>query len=147
MTARERLAELAETSGLRLLDEADPVWEQCINAIGQAVHARVSAAMGYGDTITGPAQSAPESRRARKPERAGYAPQEGEVLGALTAEPQTIARIADRIGEAVRRPVDMRALRRRLDELIAEGDAVATGERRARRYARVVHGTVADEAC
>ena len=138
-TARERLEELARTSGHRLLDDEHDVWTRCLVLIGQEMHAAVSRVLS-GDGAAADAAPPPTVPAVPRPRRAravvpGYVPTEAVVAAALTVEPQTAARIADTIGAVHGSAVDMRALAHTLRALCDSGAVVADGERRGKRYA------------
>lgn len=142
MCDRERVGELARTSGLGMLNDGHPFWGKVLALAGQEIHAAVSHALGIGapNSVETTVAAAKERVRLPRPKResvAMTAPPANVVLEYLTDEPATAQRIADRIGEQAKMPVDMRALARALSELVSDGNAVATGERRGKRYAAV----------
>jgi hypothetical protein len=125
-----------------MLNDEHPFWGKVLALAGQEIHAAVSRALGVGapNSVDTTVAAARERVRIPRPKReavALYKPGEDRVLAALTDEPATAQRIADRIGEAVKMPVDMRGLASELAKLVGSKLVVATGERRGKRYAAV----------
>jgi hypothetical protein len=125
-----------------MLPDGNPFWGKVLALAGQEIHAAVSHALGVGapNSVETTVEKARERVRIPRPKRAEstlYQPSSDRAYKALTDEPATAQRIADRIGEVEQMPVDMRALASALAKLVESGAVVATGERRGKRYAAV----------